>query len=133
MTAARDYVIRHGKPDDAVVREIVERIVETAQPDRILLFGSAARADMGAHSDLDLLVIKSGEYDRARLEGDLYVAMSGIGIATDIVLVTPEQVETIRIRQVSHHTQRVERRRGVVQTWSQRQFTRRAQTPHRQP
>ena len=93
MTAARDYVIRHGKPDDAVVGEIVRRIVETAQPDRILLFGSAARTDMGAHSDLDFLVIKSGEYDRARLEGDLYVALSGIGIATDILLVTPEQVE----------------------------------------
>ena len=93
MTEARDYVIRHGKPDDAVVGEIVRRIVETAQPDRIMLFGSAARADMGPHSDLDFLVIKSGEYDRARLEGDLYVAMNGIGIATDILLVTPEQVE----------------------------------------
>ena len=93
MTAARDYIRHHGKPDDAVVAEIVRRVVEVAEPDRIILFGSAARGEMGPDSDLDFLVIKSGHYDRARLEGDLYVAMDGIGLAADFVLVTPRQVE----------------------------------------
>ena len=48
---------------------------------------------MGPDSDLDFLVIKSGEYDRARLEGDIYVPMRGIGLAADFILVTPQQVE----------------------------------------
>ena len=93
MTAERDYIRRHGKPDDAVIADIVRRVVEVAEPDRIILFGSAARGEMGPDSDLDFLVVKSGVYDRARLEGDLYVAMSGVGIAADFILVTPEQVE----------------------------------------
>ena len=92
-TAARDYIRRHGKPDDNVISEIVRRVVKVAEPDRIILFGSAARGEMGPDSDLDFLVIKSGEYDRAKLEGDLYVAMSGVGLAADFMLVTPQQVE----------------------------------------
>jgi len=38
-----------------VLTEIVRCIVEVAQPDRIILFGSAARGEMGPNSDLDLL------------------------------------------------------------------------------
>ena len=93
MTNARGYVRQHGKPDDKIVGEIVRRVIEVAEPDRIILFGSAARGDMGPDSDLDFLVIKSGDYDRALLEGDLYVAMSGVGLAADFILVTPQQVE----------------------------------------
>ena len=51
---------------------------------------------MGPDSDLDFLVIKSGQYDRARLEGELYVAMHGVGIAADFILVTPQQVERFK-------------------------------------
>ena len=93
MTAAREYIRQHGRPDNAVIDEIVRRVVQVAQPDRIILFGSAARGDTGPDSDLDFLVIKSGEYDRARLEGDIYVAMRGIGLAADFILVTPQQVD----------------------------------------
>ena len=97
-TAARDYVRRHGKPDDNVIAEIVSCVVKVAEPDRIILFGSAARGEMGPDSDLDFLVIKSGAYDRAKLEGDLYVAVSGVGLAADFILVTPQQVERYKQR-----------------------------------
>ena len=36
-----------GKPDPAIVAEIVERIVRAANPEKIVLFGSAAREEMG--------------------------------------------------------------------------------------
>ncbi len=39
---------------------IIRRIVEVAKPERIILFGSAARGAMGPNSDVDLLVIKAG-------------------------------------------------------------------------
>jgi predicted nucleotidyltransferase len=93
MTTAREYVRRHGKPDDKIVREIVRRVVEVAEPDKVILFGSAARGEMGPDSDLDFLVIKSGDYNRSKLEGDLYAAMNGVGLAADFILVTPQQVE----------------------------------------
>lgn len=53
-------------PQD-ILDEIVRRIVEVAQPDRIILFGSAARGEMGPDSDLDLLVVKAGVPHRRRL------------------------------------------------------------------
>ncbi len=53
--------------DQAALDDIVRRIVEVDQPERIILFGSAARGEMGPDSDLDLLVIKSGQYHRGRL------------------------------------------------------------------
>jgi len=79
-----------------VLAEVVRRIVEVAQPERIILFGSAARGEMGPNSDLDLLVIKSGEFDRSRLVGDIYVNLHGVGQAVDVILVTPDQVERYR-------------------------------------
>ena len=38
-------------PDPAILAEVVRRIVEVAHPDRIVLFGSAARGQMGPDSD----------------------------------------------------------------------------------
>ena len=46
-----------GMPvNQTLLDEIVRCIVEVAQPDRIILFGSAARGQMGPDSDVDLLV-----------------------------------------------------------------------------
>ncbi|MBC8232400.1 nucleotidyltransferase domain-containing protein [bacterium] len=78
------------------LREIVRRIVEVAQPEKIILFGSAARGEMGPNSDVDLLVVKSGEFDQSRLVGDVYVNLHGVGQAVDVILATPEQVERYR-------------------------------------
>ena len=79
-----------------VLDQIIERVVAVAQPDKIILFGSAARGEMGPHSDVDLLVVKSGEFDYGRLVGDIYVNLHGVGQAVDIVLATPEQVDRYR-------------------------------------
>jgi len=72
--------------------QIIQRIVAVARPEKIILFGSAARGEMGPHSDVDLLVIKSGA-NRLDLTGQIYRNLHGIGEAVDIVVVTPEDVE----------------------------------------
>ena len=76
--------------------EIIRRIVEVAAPDRIILFGSAARGEMGPHSDLDLLVIKSGKFHRGHLAEEIYLRMHGVDYAVDAVVVTPEDIEKYR-------------------------------------
>lgn len=38
---------------EAALDQLVERIVKIAQPERIILFGSAARNEMGPDSDLE--------------------------------------------------------------------------------
>ena len=63
-----------------------------AQPEKIILFGSAARGDMGPHSDVDLLIVKEGA-DALDLMGDIYMNLHGVGAAVDAVVVTPADVE----------------------------------------
>jgi len=87
---------RESVSPNETLEEIVRRIVSVARPERIILFGSAARGEMGPHSDIDLLVIKRGEFDYGRLVGDIYMHLHGVGQAVDVILATPEQVEQYR-------------------------------------
>lgn len=82
--------------DQQILNEIIHRIVEVAHPDKIILFGSAARAQMDANSDVDLLIIKGGNFHRGRLTEEIYMNLFGVGQAVDIVVVTPEDVERYR-------------------------------------
>lgn len=79
-----------------VLEEAMRRIVEVADPERIILFGSGARREMRPGSDLDLLVVKGGEYDYHRIISAIYRALASVQLEVDVVLVTPEQVERYR-------------------------------------
>jgi predicted nucleotidyltransferase len=87
---------RTGRVKRKVLADVIRRVVETAQPDKIILFGSAARGEMGPNSDLDLLVIKRGKFNRRRLTAKIYHNLYGAEAAVDAVLVTPEEVERYR-------------------------------------
>ena len=87
---------RNGKPDPTILADIVKRVVVAAQPEKIVLFGSAARGTMGPDSDFDLLVIKGGKFKRNRLTVEIYRSLRGKGAPVDIVVVTPEEVERYR-------------------------------------
>jgi len=78
------------------IDEIVTRIVEVAQPEQVILFGSSARGTASRHSDLDFLVIKAGRYNSRTVAGAIYLRMRGIVTAIDLVIVTPKQVEEYR-------------------------------------
>jgi predicted nucleotidyltransferase len=84
-----------GRPAPAVLAEIVRRVVEVADPDRIILFGSAARGDMGPDSDVDLLVVKSGVPHRRRLAQQIYTNLFGVTVPVDVVVVAPEDIERL--------------------------------------
>ena len=78
--------------DQAVLDEIIRRIVAVAQPEKIILFGSAARREMGRHSDVDLLVVKEGT-DRRRTATRIYRHLHGVDAAVDVIVVTPDDVD----------------------------------------
>ena len=77
------------------LNDIIRRVVEVAEPERIILFGSAARGEMNRHSDVDLLVVKDVA-DLRRLTAEIYRRLYGVGAAVDIVMVTPQDVERYR-------------------------------------
>ena len=75
------------------LKKIIRRIVKVAKPEKIIMFGSAAKGQMGPNSDVDLLVIKRGKFHRGRLTDRIYMNMHGVGQAVDVIVVTPEDVE----------------------------------------
>lgn len=79
-----------------VLTDIIARVVAAARPQKIILFGSAARGTMGPHSDVDLLVVKGGKFDRGKVTTAIYRHLYGADSAVDVVVVTPEEVERYR-------------------------------------
>lgn len=84
-----------GAVDQAVLDQVIRRIVEVARPERIILFGSAVRGRMGPHSDLDLLVVRDG-VDALDLMGDIYLNLRGVGVAVDAIVASPDDLERYR-------------------------------------
>ena len=79
-----------------LISEIVRRVVAVAHPDKIILFGSAARGDVRAHSDIDVLIVKSGDFHKGRLTGVIYRSLYGMDASVDVIVVKPEDIEKYR-------------------------------------
>ena len=75
--------------------DIIGRIVEVAEPEKIILFGSAAKGCMGPNSDVDLLIIKDGQ-DALDLMARIYSRLHGVGAAVDAIVVSSEDVERFK-------------------------------------
>ena len=73
------------------LREVVDRVVTAAAPEKIILFGSWARGDAGPNSDIDLLVVKQCR-SRRELTACIYRHLVGVGHPVDVVVVTPDDL-----------------------------------------
>jgi predicted nucleotidyltransferase len=92
-----EQIQRSGVPMPAsVLDEAVSKIIDVADPEKILVFGSAARGAATRQSDLDLLVIKSGDYHPRRVAAAIYSALASLDVPVDVMVVTPQQVERYR-------------------------------------
>jgi predicted nucleotidyltransferase len=80
-------------PDPAILDDLVRRVVESVHPLRIILFGSAARGEMGPNSDLDTLIVMNDESDCRAVAKTIARGLRGLGCATDIVVVRRSDVE----------------------------------------
>ena len=76
-----------------IISEMVRRIVKEFDPFKIVLFGSYARGLAGPDSDVDLLVVMPVQDSRRRQTVAIRTALSGMGLAKDVIVVTPEEVE----------------------------------------
>ena len=83
---------RFSKPD-ARISEMARRIVEKFHPDKIILFGSFARGDAGPDSDADLLVVMPTNGSRREIAVKIDMALFGIPLPADVIVVSPQDVE----------------------------------------
>lgn len=79
-----------------VLDRIVERITERFRPEKIILFGSYARGTPTADSDADLLIVMNVPGSKRKTAVDIDLLLLGIPIPTDIIVVTPAEVERHR-------------------------------------
>ena len=79
--------------DEELVKKVVGRILAVAEPERIILFGSAASGSMTRDSDVDLLVIERGIEDQREESIRLREALGGIDMPIDVFAMTAERFE----------------------------------------
>lgn len=80
-------------PTAANVQVAVERLVAAAHPKQIILFGSRARGDADARSDVDLLIVKENVTNRYEELVELDRSLAGLTIPVDILLVSEAEFE----------------------------------------
>ena len=83
---------RIKKVNEDLINDIVERIVEAVNPEKIILFGSYAYGKPTKNSDLDILVIMNSKLPRYKRSVPIYKALAGILIPKDIIVYTPQEV-----------------------------------------
>ncbi len=78
------------------IQEMVRRIVERFHPEKIILFGSYARGTAGPDSDVDLLIVLPVEGSKLDKIVEIRRQLSGMGLAKDVIVATPDEVEKYR-------------------------------------
>ncbi len=81
---------------DSDIRQAVDALVEKFRPERVILFGSHARATADARSDVDLLVVCPVRGSRRALQVAMDRTLRGCRFARDIVILTREEFERDR-------------------------------------
>ncbi len=79
--------------NDKIVSQVVEKILKVVEPQRIILFGSAATSTMTRDSDIDLLVIERGFANEREESIRLRKALSDMDIPVDVFAMTSERFE----------------------------------------
>ena len=77
-----------------VLKEVVDRLVRGLQPERIYLFGSQARDEADAGSDIDLLlVVPESDLPRHQREALSYDLLWGLTVPVDVIVLTRAEFE----------------------------------------
>ncbi len=80
------------RANDEKLQEIVQRIVDTVHPLRVILFGSTARGEAGPESNIDLLIVMHDGTHRFETTQKIYRHLRGLHIAVDVVVATESDV-----------------------------------------
>lgn len=77
------------------IEAVVERIAKEYQPEKIILFGSAARGEMGTDSDVDLFVVKDDGRPRHQRSVDVRKILrdTAYTFPLDVLVYTPKELE----------------------------------------
>lgn len=73
------------------VRVMVSRIINSFDPDKIILFGSYARGTAGPDSDVDLLIVMPFTRSKRETQLEIRRVLHDVEVSKDILVSTPEE------------------------------------------
>ena len=82
--------------DETLLSEIVRRVLSVAQPDRIILFGSAATGHMTRDSDIDLLIVEPAPKNRHEESLKIRDAIGNVDLPIDVLSIATERFEATK-------------------------------------
>jgi uncharacterized protein len=82
-----------ASPIDELLDEVTRLLVEAAHPEKIILFGSHARGDVDADSDLALLIIAPTVVDRFEEMVRLRLVLRDIPMPIDVIVYSRADME----------------------------------------
>lgn len=77
-----------------IIKKIIDVIVQSVDPDKVILFGSRAREGHGHGSDYDFMVVKKGVRNERAVSKRIYKALFAQKIkqAVDIIVVGADKL-----------------------------------------
>ncbi len=103
--------------DEILLQRMVAAIVDAADPEQVILFGSRARGDARPDSDVDLVVVEAEPFgpgrDRLAETNRLMRALGGMGVAKDVLVYSRDEVEYWR-DSLNNVLARAARREGAL-------------------
>ncbi len=76
--------------------EIIKRIVENIQPDKIILFGSRSIGTAKNESDYDICVLKKDIQNKRSITHKIYRILLGVMASVDVIVETPNQFDELK-------------------------------------
>ncbi|MCL5278683.1 MAG: nucleotidyltransferase domain-containing protein [Planctomycetes bacterium] len=73
---------------EEILEYVVDRLVELAHPDRVILFGSAATGTMTPDSDLDLLIVEQQVANTRQESIRLRAALEDVPLPIDLIVMS---------------------------------------------
>ncbi|MBN1900773.1 nucleotidyltransferase domain-containing protein [Candidatus Sumerlaeota bacterium] len=78
------------------LEKAIQSIVEVADPDVIILFGSRAQEKDTIESDYDFLVIKKNAVKPREITKEIYLNFRNIGAPVDVIVVDMDKFERLK-------------------------------------
>lgn len=99
---------------DTSLSKLVSLIVETVQPEKVILFGSRSRGTARSDSDYDFLVIKSGIVNEREVTRAIYQSLFHFPDRVSVDVVAVDSVKFEKSRDILGLVYREADREGVV-------------------
>jgi predicted nucleotidyltransferase len=79
--------------DESDIGRVANQLGTAANASQVILFGSYARGEANAQSDVDFMIIAESDVPRFKRSRELYKLLRPYPFAMDLIVYTPQEIE----------------------------------------